>query len=223
MTEEEKEKVKKEIQEQDRNLNDEEFADEDPKLYEMYNWDELTKKLPVRKTAEDRKKRLQLWNKINEYGNGYVSFKRLSFQLGKYLKLPNTVRKKGPLKLAFDAACDKYERYGIKKEDNLIEWMEFRIFLVYLRQFFEYWIMFEKIDSSGEHSINFKEFKNSIPLMRNWGLDLKESEAEKEFKSISKNNGVTITFEEFCSYAITKSLDLEEDDNFDDEELKKLK
>ena len=43
----------------------------------MYNWDELTKKLPVRKTAEDRKKRLQLWNKINEYGNGYVSFKRL--------------------------------------------------------------------------------------------------------------------------------------------------
>ena len=59
--------------------------------------------------------------------------------------------------------------------------------------------------------------------MRNWGLDLKESEAEKEFKSISKNNGVTITFEEFCSYAITKSLDLEEDDNFDNEELKKLK
>lgn len=101
--------------------------------------------------------------------------------------------------------------------------MEFRIFLVYLRQFFEYWIMFEKIDSSGEHLINFKEFKNSIPLMRNWGLDLKESEVEKEFKSISKNDGVTITFEEFCSYAIIKSLDLEEDDNFDDEELKKLK
>ena len=80
------------------------------------------------------------------------------------MKLPNAVRKKGPLKLAFDASCDKYERYGIKKEDNLIEWMEFRIFLVYLRQFFEYWIIFEKIDSSGEHLINFKEFKNSIHL-----------------------------------------------------------
>ena len=223
MTEEEKEKAKKEIEEQDKKLNDEELEDEDPKLYEMYNWDELTKKLPIRKTVEDRKKRLQLWKKINEYGNGYISFKRLSFQLDKYLKLPNVVKKKGPLKLAFDAACDKYEKYGIKKEDNLIEWMEFRIFLVYLRQFFEYWIMFEKIDSSGEHLINFKEFKNSIPLMRNWGLDLKESEVEKEFKSISKNDGVTITFEEFCSYAIIKSLDLEEDDNFDDEELKKLK
>ena len=94
MTEEEKEKVKKEIEEQDKNLNDEGLIDEDPKLYEMYNWDELNKKLPVRKTAEDRKKRLQLWNKINEYGNGYVSFKRLSFQLDKYLKLPNVVKKK---------------------------------------------------------------------------------------------------------------------------------
>lgn len=63
MTEEEKEKVKKEIEEQDKNLNDEESANEDPKLYEMYNWDELTKKLPIRKTVEDRKKRLQLWKK----------------------------------------------------------------------------------------------------------------------------------------------------------------
>ena len=28
-------------------------------------------------------------------------------------------------------------------------------------------------------------------------------------------------FEEFCNYAITKNLDLEDDDNFDDEELRK--
>lgn len=32
--------------------------------------------------------------KINEYGNGYISFKRLSFQLDKYLKLPNVVKKR---------------------------------------------------------------------------------------------------------------------------------
>jgi hypothetical protein len=29
----------------------------------------------------------------------------------------------------------------MKAEDYLIEWMEFRIFLVYLRQYFEYWAM----------------------------------------------------------------------------------
>ena len=32
-----------------------------------------------------------------------------------------------------------------------------------------------------------------------------------------------ISFEEFCNFEIQKSLDLEDDDNFDDEELKYLK
>ena len=40
---------------------------------------------------------------------------------------------------------------------------------------------------------------------------------EDEFQEIDKNNGGTISFEEFCNYAIQQSLDLEDDD---DEELK---
>ena len=127
------------------------------------------------------------------------------------------------MKLAFNAASDKYERYGIRKEDNLIEWMEFRIFLVYLRQYFEYWVMFEKLDKSGDNKISLSEFKKAIPQMKNWGVEIKEEEVEQEFKSIDTNGSGSISFEEFCNYAINKSLDLEEDDSFDDEELKNLK
>ena len=224
MSTEEQDKIKKQLEEQDKDLESERpEEDEDSKLYEMYNWDDLTKKLPVKKTAEDRKKRLDLWNQINEYGNGYCSFKRLNFQLDKYLKLPNIVKNKGPVKLAFNAASDKYERYGIKKEDNLIEWMDFRIFLVYLRQYFEYWVMFEKLDNTGDHQISLKEFKKAIPQMKNWGVEISEANAEKEFKSIDNNGSGTISFEAFCNFAISKSLNLEEDDGFDDEELKHLK
>ena len=224
MNEIEQTNIKKNIEEQDKDLESERpEEDEDSKLYEMYNWDDLTKKLPVKKTVEDRKKRLDLWNQINEYGNGYCSFKRLNFQLDKYLKLPNIVKNKGPVKLAFNAASDKYERYGIKKEDNLIEWMEFRIFLVYLRQYFEYWVMFEKLDNTGDHQISLKEFKKAIPQMKNWGVEISEANAEKEFKSIDNNGSGTISFEAFCNFAISKSLNLEEDDGFDDEELKHLK
>ena len=224
MSEEDKEKIKKQLEEQDKELKSE-IGDpnEDPKLYQMYNWDELIKKLPVKKTTEERKKRLELWKKINEYGNGYVSFKRLNTQLDKYLELPNVVRRKGPVKLAFNAASDKYARYGLRKEDNLIEWMEFRIFLVYLRQYFEYWVMFEKVDNSGDHKITLNEFKKAVPQMKNWGLEISDADVEKEFKKIDKNGNGSISFEEFCSYAIIKSLDLEEDDGYDDEELKNLK
>ena len=217
-------KIKKKLEEQDINLKSDSSSDDEAQnFYEFYDWDELVKKLPIKKTIEDRKKRLELWNKINEYGNGYISFKRLNYQLNKYLKLPRIVKNKMPIKLAFDAVSKKYSKYGIKKEDCLIEWMEFRIFLVYLRQFFEYWIMFEKEDDSCDHNITLDEFKKAFPQMKNWGIEISGIGAEKEFQYIDKNNSGIISFEEFCSYAINKSLNLEEDDGFDDEELKNLK
>ena len=121
------------------------------------------KKLPTGKTKEEREKRLKLWNKLNEFGNGYLSYKKLSIQIDKYLELPNVVKNKGPVKLAFKSACNKYAKKGAKIEDNLLEWMEFRIFLVYLRQYFEYWVMFQKLDKSGDHQINLEEFKTALP------------------------------------------------------------
>ena len=55
MTKEEKEQVKKQMEEQDKDLEEEKNENEDPKLYEMYNWDDLINKLPTQKTAGDRK------------------------------------------------------------------------------------------------------------------------------------------------------------------------
>ncbi len=221
MSEEEKEKIKKEIEKQDKDIEE---KIKNPKTsYENFDWNDLRKKLPVDKTKEERKRRLELWKKLNEYGNGYMSLKRLNVQLTNYLDLPEILRNKGPIKLAFDAASDKYARNGIKKEDNLLEWMEFRIFLVYLRQYFEYWEMFQRIDSSGDLKITLDEFRKAIPKMKEWGVEIKENEAEKEFNNIKVDNEDTISFEEFCNFAIQKSLDLIEDDDFDDEELKNLK
>ena len=221
MSEEEKEKIKKEIEKQDKDIEE---KIKNPKTsYENFDWNDLRKKLPVDKTKEERKRRLELWKKLNEYGNGYMSLKRLNVQLTYYLDLPEILRNKGPIKLAFDAASDKYARNGIKKEDNLLEWMEFRIFLVYLRQYFEYWEMFQRIDSSGDLKITLDEFRKAIPKMKEWGVEIKENEAEKEFNNIKVDNEDTISFEEFCNFAIQKSLDLIEDDDFDDEELKNLK
>ena len=221
LPDEEKQKLKQEIEDQDKNI--EEKLKNPKESYENYDWDALKKKLPVEKTKEDRKNRLNLWKKLNEYGNGYISFKRLNVQLTNHLHLPEIIRNKGPIKLAFDAACNKYERNGINKDDNLLEWMEFRIFLVYLRQYFEYWVMFQKLDTSGDLKISLEEFKKALPIMKNWGVEIKEDESESVFNSIDSNGEGSITFSEFCKYAIQKSLDLENDNGFDDEELKHLK
>ena len=220
MTKEEKEKIKKEIEEQDKNF--EERPKDPPTPYENFDWNDLRKKLPVAITKEEREERLKIWKQLNEYGKGYMSFKRLYVKLTNYLDLPEILRNKDPIKLAFDAAIDKYVRYGVRKEDNLLEWMEFRIFLKYLRQYFEYWEMFQKNDNSGEHKITLEEFKKALPKMKEWGVEIKGNQAEKEFNNIKGDDGNTISFEEFCDFAIQKSLDFDEDDDFDDEELKNL-
>ena len=221
MSEEEKEKIKKVIEEQDKNI-EEKFKDSQTP-YEQINWNDLRKKLPVGVTKEEREERLKIWKQLNEYGNGYMSFKRLNVQVTNYLNLPEILRKKDIIKLAFEAAIDKYTRHGVSKEDNLLEWMEFRIFLKYLRLYFEYWEMFEKVNRTREPKITLEEFKKAIPRMKEWGVEIKENEAEKEFNNIKEDNKDTISFEEFCDFAIQKSLDLDEDDDFDDEELKNLK
>ena len=81
--------------------------------------------------------------------------------------------------------------------------------------------MFEKVDKSGDHKINLDEFKKALTLMEKWGVKI--NEPEKEFQKIDTNGEGSVSFEEFCEFAIKKSLDLEEDDGFDDEELKNLK
>ena len=200
MTEEEKEKVKKEMEEQDKDI--EQKLEKPKTTYENFNWDEMMTKLPTGKT--ERTKRLELWKKLNEYGNGYMSYRRLMVQLTNYLDLPDVLRNKGPIKLAFNAAADKYSRNGVNKNDNLIEWMEFRIFLVYLRQYFEYWVMFQKVDSSGDHRISLDEFKNAVPKMKEWGVEI--DEPEREFNNIDVSGEGTVTFDEFCTFAIQKVL-----------------
>ena len=215
---EEKDKIKKQLEEDDKNIKDI-TEKEDPAKAAKYKFDKVSK-LPTETTASARKERLKLWNQINEYGNGYVSYKRLDVQITKYLDLPFSIREKGPIRMAFNGACNRYSKKGGNPNDGLLEWMEFRIFLVYLRQYFEYYVMFTNIDTSGDHKVSLEEFKTAVPTMKKYNVEIKDP--EKEFKSIDKDGSGSISFKEFCTYAIEKSLNLE-DDSFDDEELKNLK
>ena len=62
-----------------------------------------------------------------------------------------------------------------------------------------------------------KNLKKLFLHSKKWGVKITDPEAE--FKKIDNNKGGVILFEEFCDYAIKKSLDLEDDDDFDDCEL----
>ncbi len=188
--------------------------------YNNYDWDSLISKMPIKKTLEDRKKRKELWNKIDINGNNFVSLAEFDKGVRDVLNLPDIFKLKKVILRAFKAAKNKVKsssKYG----DEFVGWLEFRIILVYLRQYFEYYVMFCRIDSSNDFKISINEFKKAIPTLEKWGIKI--NDPESEFNKIDTNNGGVIMFDEFCTYAIKKNLDLEDDDDFDDDDIKKMK
>ena len=181
--------------------------------FKKFDWDGFLKKLPVQKTNADKDARKKIWNAIDMNGNGFVSLAEFDRGVRDVLGLPQIFSQKKVLIRAFNAAKNKVKGKA-KQSGDYVEWLEFRYILIYLRQYFEYYVMFCRADTSDDFKVDVNEFKKAIPTLKKWGVKIEDPVAE--FKKIDKNGSGNIMFEEFCEYAIQKNLDLEDDDDFDE-------
>ena len=94
---------------------------------------------------------------------------------------------------------------------NYIEKDEFKIFLYYLRQFFEYYQAFARIDTGNDNRVSQQEFVQAMPMIQRWVGPVHDPVSE--FRSIDRNNGGQILFDEFLNWASHRKLDLEDDDD----------
>jgi len=113
------------------------------------------------------------------------------------------------VKLAFQVAKGKSGRKG--SNDDFVERSEFRYLLLCIRQYLEYWVMFDSMDTDDDERMSLREFKAAIELLRKWGV--KVDDPEKVFGEIDKSGGGKVLFNEFATWALTKSLDLEVEDD----------
>ena len=97
--------------------------------------------------------------------------------------------------------------------DDYIELCEFKFFLIALRQYFEYWVAFTTVDSDNDRRITLEEFKMCQSKIEAWVGKI--DDVEKTFAEIDDNRGGHVLFDEFCTWAIKKSLDLEDDVELD--------
>ena len=203
--EEEPEKLKSEQIEEEKNIINQNL--------------EKIKTLPILKNPEEAYKRSRLFDKFDTNGNSYLSFSEIEGGVRDILKFNEKLLKRDVIKKAFKSAKSS----GVKRSklsDDYVEKNEFRTFLVYILQYSEYYEMFDLIDLQDDKKINYDEFLKAIPIIKKWGIEI--DDPKTAFDSIDSNDGDQIMFDEFCYWAISKNLDLENDDNFDDEELAKL-
>ena len=66
------------------------------------------------------------------------------------------------------------------------------------------------------------EFRDGVAFIALWGVTLPEAQVDVEFEAIDTNGGSFILFDEFAKWAISKKLDLDDDDDLDDTEAADL-
>ena len=180
------------------------------------DWKNIAEQLPIKKNDQAQKEqRKKLWSQIDYNGNRYVSLAEVEKGLRDVIQNDTLFRAKPAIMRAFQYAKN-YTKGTSKYGDDYLEKRDFRIFLVALRQRFEYYVAFKRIDTGEDQRIDFEEFKAAMPEIEKWVGKI--SNPEEEFKKIDSNGLGQILFDEFCEWSVRKNLDLEDDGEEEDSE-----
>lgn len=176
------------------------------------DWAAISSKLPYEKTAPAKAQRDDLWKGIDVNANGYLSLAEVDKGVRDVLGLGDSVFDAKPAVMRAFQAAKNAAKTKSPRGDDYIERPEFRLLLLYLREYFELYQAFARIDAGDDNRVDFGEFVRARPLVEKWvGGPVEDYEAE--FARVDKNGGGQILFSEFAEWAIAKSLDLEEDDD----------
>mmetsp|Transcript_81121 Transcript_81121/g.251758 ORF Transcript_81121/g.251758 Transcript_81121/m.251758 type:complete len:463 (+) Transcript_81121:48-1436(+) len=184
------------------------------------DWEAVAAKLPYDRTSEAYAKRNEMFDLFDPNGNGYLSLAEIDKGVRDVLQLDDMFNAKPAIMRAFQASKNYLPADSGTPGEDYVQRREFRIFLQFLRHYFELWVMFEGIDSEMDRRINLEEFTAAIPLLAKWGVLIEEGTQESVFNQIDSNDGGQVLFAEFCDWAIKQKLDLgEEKDDGDCPEL----
>ena len=122
------------------------------------------------------------------------------------IQLPELFELKPAIIRAFTAAKTRLKaasKYG----DDYVSKAEFKYLLRYLRDYANYWFVFNQIDTSKDRRISMDEFEKAVDPLQARGLKIPD--AKNIFAKIDTNNGGFILFDEFCHYAIESEMEFE--------------
>ena len=143
----------------------------------VIDWKLIDSKLPIELKDDDQvKQRSKIFEQFDPNNNGYLSLAEIDKGCRDVLQLYDIFDCKHVIRKAYMSA----KSAGSKQNDNadFVERSEFRLLLVYLKQYFQLWQMFTEIDTGDnsntssrggdmkDHRINWEEFQQAVPIMK---------------------------------------------------------
>jgi len=187
--------------------------------FDTIDWAALDAKLPTERTDDEKAQRADLFRRFDPNGNRILSLAEVDKGLTDLGVTPEPFNKKVILR-AFQAAKGANNDAGAatsasssKKSSSLgadyIEPCEFRLLLVYLKQYFKLWKLFDAVDESNDHRISLEEFKSAVANC-DWLAPEIRNDPDAAFQEMDANGGGMLLFDEFAAWALKKHLDAED-------------
>lgn len=171
-------------------------------LKQKIDWAEIDAKLVTDRSEESKAKRFELFNRFDPNGNGYLSLAEVDKGLRDVLAVDDIFNCKPVIMRAFQSSKGLNPPGRSKHGDDYIEKNEFRMLLVYLKNFMAIWEVFAKADDSDDRRLNKDEFSKVFPQLQKWcpGMSLDEA------WNGANTEGNLVLFTEFAEWAIEKQL-----------------
>ncbi|CBH13605.1 flagellar calcium-binding protein Tb-17 [Trypanosoma brucei gambiense DAL972] len=168
-------------------------------------WERIRCAIPRDKDAESKSRRIELFKQFDTNGTGKLGFREVLDGCYGILKLDEfTTHLPDIVQRAFDKAKDLGNKVKGVGEEDLVEFLEFRLMLCYIYDIFELTVMFDTMDKDGSLLLELQEFKEALPKLKEWGVDI--TDATTVFNEIDTNGSGVVTFDEFSCWAVTKKL-----------------
>lgn len=143
--------------------------------------------------------------------NGYLSLAEIDKGILDVLQLPVLFKLKPVIHKAFHAAKNCVKSKSLVGKD-FVEPAEYQWLLKYLRQYYEYFVAFDCIDSDGDMRISEEEVKWAAKVLKRWHVD----PSQIELRHVDQEGNSYINFDEFCNWAINQNLNsTQQDEQFE--------
>lgn len=169
------------------------------------DFEELKRKLPATKgDAAQKEQRFAMFDRIDAQGKGALTLEEVTAGLRDVLQVGDTVASLGQViaKAFTKAAAAGQAAAGNAGGDGAatVEKNEFRLLLLYVRQYFRLFQIFATVDTTGDNRMALDEFRAAQPEFGAMGLTM--GDADTVFHTIDADKSGCVDFHEFAMWAL---------------------